>query len=110
MSLNSLIIKTLEPLGVIVRFQRLVDTDGNPDTYITFFEFNQTGALYADDQELQTRHSIQVDIWSKVNYTKLVALVKEKLINVGFTRTMETDGFETETDIFHKIIRFNYVQ
>ncbi|MFE4525441.1 hypothetical protein ACFRCQ_25580 [Cytobacillus firmus] len=110
MSLNALIINTLSPLGVLVRFHQLLEEDGDPDTYITFFEYNQRGQLYGDDKELKTSHSIQVDVWSTGNYTDLVKQVKEKLILVGFTRTFETEIYESETDTFHKVIRFNFVQ
>jgi hypothetical protein len=110
MSLNSLIINTLKPLNVPVRFQTLLDSDGDPDIYITFFEFNQKGALHGDDKELKTGHSIQVDIWSKGDYTVLSKQAKEKLIEIGFTRTMETEFFETESRTYHKVLRFNFVQ
>ncbi|PLR93192.1 tail completion protein gp17 [Bacillus sp. T33-2] len=107
MSLNSLIINTLKPLSVPVAFQTYT---GTATTYITFFEFNQNGALHGDDSELKSRHSIQVDIWSKGDYTTLAKQVKEKLIEAGFTRTMETEFFEADTKIYHKVLRFNFVQ
>jgi hypothetical protein len=110
MTLNSLIINTLSTLGVLVRFQELLEEDGIPDTYITFFEFNQTGALHGDDLELKTKHSVQVDILSISDYTDLVTQVKEKLIAIGFTRSMETEFFETESRSYHKVLRFNFVQ
>jgi hypothetical protein len=110
MSLNPIILNALKPLGVPIRFQTLLDSDGDPDMYITFFEYNQTSALRADDVELKSRHSIQVDIWSKGDYTDMAKQVKEKLINIGFTRTMETEFFEAETRTYHKVLRFNLVQ
>lgn len=109
MILNSLIIKTLSPLGYPVRFHQLLEEDGEPETYITFFEFNQNGALYGDDKELKSRHSIQVDIWSRGNYGNLVKQVKERMIEIGFTRSMETEIIEKETGTYQKVIRFNYV-
>lgn len=110
MSLNSLIINTLNPLGVPVRFHTLLEEDGNPDTYITFFEYNQRGHLYGDDIELKSSHSVQVDVWSLGNYLDLVKQVKEKLKEIGFTRTFETDIYESETGTYHKVLRFNFVQ
>lgn len=110
MILNSLIINTLKPLNVPVRFQTLLDSDGDPDIYITFFEFNQRGALHGDDQEIKTGHSFQVDIWSKGDYTSLAKQVKESLLGIGFTRIMETEFFETESRTYHKVLRFNFVQ
>lgn len=110
MSINSLIISTLKPLNIPVKFQVLSEKEkqANPSTYITFFEYNQQSALDADDDELITRHSIQIDIWSKVDYTEVVKQVKEKLKTVGFKRAFETEFFETDTKIYHKVLRFYY--
>lgn len=110
MSINSLIINTLSSLGIPVRFHELEEKDGEPETYITFFELNQNGALYGDDAELKSRHSIQVDVWSKGNYTNTVKTVKDLLLDKGFTRTYETELYETDTKLYHKVIRFNFVQ
>lgn len=107
MSLNSLILSTLKPLGVPVAFQVY---KGTAKTYITFFEFNQTAHERADDVETQTRHSYQVDIWSSGDYTNLTQQVKNSLSSVGFVRTMETELFESDLNIYHKVLRFNYVQ
>lgn len=110
MSLNSLIIDTLSPLNIPVRFQKLLDSDGQPNSYITFFEYNQNGALHGDDEEIKSNHFIQVDIWSKVNYSGLVKNTKDNLIKVGFTRTYEKEFYEKDTKLYHKVIRFNFVQ
>lgn len=110
MNLNSLIINTLSSLNIPVRFHTLLEEDGDPSTFITFFEYNQNGALHADDQEVKTNHFIQVDIWSKGNYNEIVKQTKAKLLAVGFTRTYETEIYETDTETYHKVIRFNFVQ
>lgn len=112
MSLNKLIIDTLEPLGIPVGFQKL-DFDQeklHPTTYITFFEYNQRSALDADDTETQTRYSIQIDVWSKGDYTSLVQQIKDSLSGQGFRRTFENELYESDTKIYHKVIRFNFVQ
>ena len=106
MSLNKMIIDTLKPLGVPVAFQTY---EGKEKTYITFFEYNQFSALNADDEEQQTAHFIQVDVWSKGDYTSIVQQVKERMIAAGFRRTSEVDLFEQETKTYHKAIRFSYV-
>ncbi|MBT2696346.1 hypothetical protein J7E79_02705 [Bacillus sp. ISL-40] len=107
MSINSIIINALKTLGVPVSFQNY---KGSATTYIRFFEYNQNGALHGDDQELKSAHFIQVDIFSKGDYTELTNQVKQKLKEIGFIRTMETEMYERDTDFFHKVIRFNFVQ
>ena len=105
MNLNSLIISTLAPTGVPVDFQTYT---GTATTYITFFEYNQQGALYADDTELNTRYSVQIDVWSKGNYKNVVEQARTLMTNAGFTRNSENDIYERETQIFHKVMRFYY--
>lgn len=64
--MNKLIIDILKPTNVPVRFQTY---SGAETTYITFFMYNEMGTLFAEDQEIKTRFSVQVDIWSKGNYS-----------------------------------------
>lgn len=105
MNLNNLIISTLAPTGVKVSFQTYTGSD---TTYITFFEYNQQGALFADDVEQNTRYSVQVDVWSKGNYKNIVEQVRELMTNVGFIRNSEAELYEDDTKIFHKVFRFYY--
>ncbi|MDF2534412.1 MAG: hypothetical protein K0R18_569 [Bacillales bacterium] len=107
MSLNALIINTLKHLNVQVSFQEYT---GSAGTFITFFEFSQTPAVHADDEELQSNHSIQINIFSKSDYTELVRQVKTELKIVGFKRTFETELYELDTKVYHKVLRFNFVE
>jgi hypothetical protein len=106
MNLNNLIIDTLKPLGVPVAFQTY---SGTATTYITFFFYNSKGELFADDEEIETGFYIQVDVWSKGDYTSIVQQVKDLLKEAGFRRTTETDLYEPDTKIYHKVLRFSYV-
>lgn len=112
MSLNALIIQTLTPLGVPVGFHTLTAQEkaSDPDTYIIFREYNQNGALHADDKEIISEHFIQVDIWSKVNYLSLAKQVKDRLIEIGFIRTMETEMYDSELELYQKVFRFSITQ
>lgn len=106
MSLNNLIITTLKPLAPTF----FLTYSGSIFPHITFFEFNQQSALNADDSEEMTAHSIQVDIWSLNDYTSLVEQVKNSLQTIGFRRTNETEFYENDTKIYHKVLRFNFVE
>lgn len=105
MSLNNLIISTLAPTGVPVAFQKYT---GTLTTYVSFFEYNQQGALFADDVEKRTRHAIQVDVWSKGNYGTLVEQVRSLMTDAGFTRNSEGEFYENDTSMYHKYMRFYY--
>lgn len=105
MNLNSLILNTLQPVNVPVAF--LVYT-GTARPYITFLELDQRSALNSDDIETETEHTIQVDVFHTGNYNSLVDSVKQKLVAVGFARTNEQDFYETDTKLYHKVIRFSF--
>lgn len=103
MSVNSIIISTLTPLAPI-DFHHYT---GTSTTYMTFFTYNQRSGLIADDNELTTVHSIQLDIYSKGNLDELVKQVKESLKPFGFKRTSEIELFDQVTKVYRKTISFS---
>lgn len=103
--MNSLIINTLKPTNVPVAFQVYTDDE---TTYITFFELNQQSGLQADDIEVKTQHSFQVDVWSQDNYSALVKQVRDLMTEEGFRRINEAEFYEDDTKMFHKSFRFYY--
>lgn len=105
--MNKLIIDTLKPLNIPVGFQTYT---GTATTYITFFEYLEKGEQFADDEEAETGHYIQVDVWSKGNYKAVVKQAKELLKQVGFMRKTENGFYESDTKIYHKAIRFFYIK
>jgi hypothetical protein len=105
--INKLIIETLKPLNTPVNFQKY---SGKAKTYITFHEYFQTGEEFEEDEEIYTGHYIQVDVWAKEDYTILVNSIKSLLINVGFKRLDETDLYEEDTGLYHKGLRFFYLE
>lgn len=104
--INSLILQTLKPLNVPVSFQKY---SGRGNTYITFFSYLEQGEQYADNEEKAAGYYIQVDVWSKNDYTELVERVKSRMKAAGFTRTSAADLFEKDTKIYHKALRFFYL-
>jgi len=100
--MNELIIATLKPLGIPVcsLYYQGIET-----TYITFFELIAQGGSWANNKETNTEHHVQIDIWSKDNYTDIVTQTKTLLKNIDFHRNYETEMYESDTKTFHKIIR-----
>ncbi|ETT84174.1 hypothetical protein MKZ08_08470 [Viridibacillus sp. FSL R5-0477] len=105
MSLNKLIIDTLKPIGIPVA---LLTYTGTATTYITFFQYNEMGVVFAEDSEQETRHSIQIDVWSKGNHVDVVKQVKKLLKEQGFSRVTAHELYEDDTKIFHKVMQFYY--
>lgn len=107
MNLNSLIFNTLKPLNVPVSFLTYA---GTTRPYIVFYEIDQRSTLNADDEEKETGHSIQVDVFHTGNYNSLVDQVKQLMIAAGFSRSSEQDFYETDTKLYHKVLRFSYYE
>lgn len=104
---NKLIVNALKPLKIPVSFQKY---SGKEKTYITFHEYLAAGEEYEDDIEVFTGHYIQVDIWSKIDYSDVVYKVKQLLLKSGFKRLNETDLYEEDSKIYHKGLRFYYLE
>jgi hypothetical protein len=105
MSLNSLIISTLKPIGVPVSFMVY---EGTAPTYIVFMQYNEFGVLFADDEEVKARHSVHISVYSKGDYTAVVEQVEARMKAAGFLRNNKYDLYENDTKTFHKVIRYFY--
>ena len=105
--IKDLIKNTLQSLNIPVCFQRYL---GKETTYITFSEYVGQGEEWAENKEIATGHYIQIDVWSKSDYASIVNQSKELLISAGFKRTYETELYENDTQIFHKVLRVFYLE
>jgi hypothetical protein len=105
--INKLIVNALKPLKIPVSFQKYT---GKQKQYITFHEYFAGGEEYEDDIEASTGHYIQVDVWSKGDYTEIVDKIKKLMIKQGFKRLDEIDLYENDTEIYHKGLRFYYLE
>lgn len=105
--INSIVINALSSLNTPVSFQKY---SGSATTYITFFEYLGQGESFADNEEKSTGHYIQVDIWSLSDYSTLVNSVLTAMKTAGFKRISEADLYENDTKIYHKPIRFFYLE
>lgn len=105
MSLNPLIISTLEPIGVPVDFMVY---EGEEPTYIVFMQYNENGVLFADDEEIKVQHSVQISIYHKTNADLVISEVEARMKEAGFRRNNKYDLYEEDTKTFHKVIRYFY--
>lgn len=101
--MNSEILKALKDIGVPVRFQSYT---GKEESYITFFTYLDKPELHSDDKEVITGNYIQIDVWSKKDYTDLVDRVHQNMIDAGFIKLNFYDLYEDELKVYHKVMRF----
>ena len=105
--INKLVLDTLKSLNTPVAFQKY---SGKAENYVTFHEYLAAGEEYEEDEEALTGHYIQVDVWSKSDYTGLVNNLRAVLISAGFKRLTEIDLYEDDTKIYHKGMKFYYLE
>lgn len=104
--MNKFVKSILDPIGVPVANKTYL---GGEQTYIVFNIWS-VPALHADDMEIETEYTVQIDIFSIGNLTNLAKETKDRMINAGFMREYENEEYIEEAKLFRKIIRFNYTK
>lgn len=96
----------LKDLGVPVKWNI------RPPTFpsITYFFYNEYGQEFGDGEEIGTNYSLQVDIWSKSDYSELVEQVKKALKENEFYRISTNEFYEDDVKVYHKVLRFIYLK
>lgn len=77
---------------------------------ITYFFYNEYGQEFGDGEEIGTNYSLQIDVWSKGDYTTLVNQIKEVMESNNFYRVSAYDSYEDDIKVYHKALRFNYLK
>ena len=103
MSINKEILVALKDIQVPVRFQTYT---GNAETYITFFTYLDMPEQHADDLEIATGYYVQIDIWSRSDYTEIAKEVHQSMLTANFTKLNFYDLYEEDLKIYHKVMRF----
>jgi hypothetical protein len=103
MSINQEVLQALGDIGVPVSFQNYT---GKANTYITFFTYLDKPEQHADDGEIITGHYVQIDVWSKTDYTDLVKAIHQKMLTAGFSKQNFYDLYEDDVKTYHKVMRF----
>lgn len=100
MSINKMIIDALTPIAPVA----FHEYTGSAQTYMTFFTYNQRAGLIADDDEVTTVYSIQLDVYGKGNIETVVQQAKQALKVLGFARTSEIEMYNSDTKTYRKSI------
>lgn len=103
MSINKEIIKALENIKAPVSFQT---SKSEKFPYITFFTYLDRGTLHSDDEEKVTGYFIQIDIWSKDDYTDIAKETHQSMLAANFIKQRYYDLYEKDTKVYHKVMRF----
>ncbi|NIK10924.1 hypothetical protein [Alkalibacillus almallahensis] len=99
---NRLIFDALSPISVPIAYQ---EYRGSESTYIRFFYLPKVGFNADNDSQYSTNH-IQIDVFTPYDPTSLASDVKEYMKLAGFKKNFEHENYETDTKLFHYILRF----
>ena len=80
------------------------DYRGDADQYITFHLLGDTGTVYAEGTAAETGTRFSVDLWSKTDYTSLLATVKSALQSSDYYVSVLTEYFEDESGYYHVVL------
>ena len=103
MSINKEIITALKEIEVPVSFQSY---SGDSDSYITFFTYLDKPELHSDDKETVTGYYVQIDIWSKTDYTNIEKEIHQSMLTANFRKLNFYDLYEEDLKVYHKVMRF----
>lgn len=102
----------LLPLGVPVKWNKAPDIKNVPSV-ISYHFFNEDDILHGDGKGVSEGGSLQVDVFSKTNYTNIVNFIKVALTAAGFLfagSNDTTENLDSNTMIYHKVMIFNYAE
>ncbi|MGG7057610.1 tail completion protein gp17 [Clostridium tertium] len=82
--------------------------DNTVAPYIEYEILNESGSLYAENEELATNYTVQIDIFTKGSYTAIVKAIKNVMKENEFMKEFGGSRYEEDSKLFHYILRFNY--
>ena len=103
MNIRQKVVRALNNQNIPAAYQEFIDP---PETYITFFEYDQDYQKSDDDIEIK-EFVIQVDLWTNnPKYIPWVREIIEAMKEEDFILDDEEDLYERDTKIYHKALRF----
>jgi hypothetical protein len=97
------IVSTLSGLSCPVAF---FNYTGTATTYVTFFCYSENCEDYAENTEIASKYSVQIDVWSKTNAFETIAgQIKTAMLAAGWVGYSAQDMYENDTKIFRKMIQ-----
>lgn len=78
------------------------------DTYIEYEILSKKYSDYAGDYNIAESYLIQVDIFSKTNFTELEEIIETVLKEKGYRFVESVDSYEDDTKLYHLASRYRY--
>lgn len=105
--MNKLIMETLSPTEKPVYYMTYT---GTKSEYI-IFNWWSSPLIHADNLEQRENVTIQLDVFSKGDFTSLVETIKRLMADADFMKVHEGSGaFIEDADLFRKTLRYSYTK
>ena len=100
----------LKPLNIPIQYILRPDISGSSKIGISYHFFNESDNLYGDGEGMEFGGSLQIDIFSLVDYTDVIKQVKELMKSNRFRLADMRDSDDSFSNVqyYHKILIFNY--
>lgn len=72
----------------------------------SYFELDNTGSIYADNQEIGSEFIYQIDLWGKSSLTSIALGVDDVMTSLDFSRIASRDLYEIDTKIIHRLLQY----
>lgn len=102
----------LQPLNIPVQYILRPDISGSTKLGISYHFFNEGNELYGDGEGIAEGGSLQIDIFSTVDYSNVVSQIKGlmKANKFRLADSRDSDDSFNNLKYYHKILIFNYVE
>lgn len=104
--------EALKPLQLPIKWQTRPEFN-EKNIVLSYHFFSDSNLLYGDGEDIEQGASLQVDIFSIIDYSSTVKEVKRLLKTNGFkysTSEDSTEDIDSNTMIYHKVLIFNYIE
>lgn len=81
--------------------------DNPTEPYIEYEVLSEAGIEYSEGVERYTDYLIQVDIFSKSDYSHIESIIKSEMLRGGYSKGVSQDLYEEKTGLKHKAMRFS---
>ena len=104
----------LKPLNIPTKFILRPNIDSSNKVGISYHFFNEGYNLHGDGQGKEPGGSVQIDVFSLVDYTNIVTQIKDLMKANKFRLApggaRDSDDTFNNVQYYHKILIFNYLE
>lgn len=108
-----LVYRILEPLNLPLAWQLRPPIDSK-QIVLSYHFFNESDFSYEDGNPTEDTGSLQVDIFSEIDYTGIMKQIKKLLREAGFIFSHSNpdtlEELDENTVLYHKVLIFNYIE